>query len=93
MTYGALVNRCLTGVTCATQTLAVISKTLLSVAALRYYFISERTITNRVWTPHICANVFDVEYEKKKKKKLKYLRIYIYIYDFGDFKFFGLHNR
>ena len=58
---GSLGNRCLTGVTWATRKRAVISKSLLSAAALRYYFISERTITNRVWTPHIRANIFDVE--------------------------------
>ena len=45
----------------ATRKRAVISKSLLSAAALRYYFISERTITNRVRTPHIRANIFDVE--------------------------------
>ena len=61
MAYGSLGNRCLTGVTWATRKRAVISKSLLSAAALRYYFISERTITNRVWTPHIRANIFDVE--------------------------------
>ena len=61
MAYGSLGNRCLTGVTWATRKRAVISKSLLFAAALRYYFISERTITNRVWTPHIRANIFDVE--------------------------------
>ena len=61
MAYGSLGNRCLTGVAWATRKRAVISKSLLFAAALRYYFISERTITNRGWTPHIRANIFDVE--------------------------------